>query len=68
MDIQQQQEEDGFAIISLDESFFFTNIVRRVWINENKIPIVRVTGSHQRSCIFGAVSVEGKHLFRQSDN
>ncbi len=36
---------------------------------ENKRPIVRVTGSHQRSCVFGAVSIEGKkkkkQLFRQ---
>jgi hypothetical protein len=29
--------------------------------------IVRVTGSHKYSCIFGAVSIEGKQLFRQYD-
>jgi len=28
---------------------------------------VRVTGSHQHSCIFGAISIEGKQLFRQYD-
>ncbi len=67
---QQQREEDGFTIVSIDESFFFYDyLVRRVWIGENKRPIVRVTGSHQRSCIFGAISIEGrKQLFRQYDN
>ncbi|HEY6535036.1 MAG TPA: transposase [Candidatus Nitrosocosmicus sp.] len=45
----------------------FMNLVRRVWINKDKRPIVRVTGSHQLSCIFGALSMEGKQLFRQYD-
>ena len=54
---KQQQQEDGFTIVSLDESFFFyDSLVRRVWIDENKRPIVRVTGSHKHSCIFGAIS------------
>ncbi len=49
------------------------NLVRRVWIDENKRPIVRVTGSHQRSCVFGAISIEEgnkkkkRQLFRQYD-
>ena len=47
--------------------FSFMNLVRRVWIDKNKRPIVRVTGSHQYSCIFGAISAEGKQLFRQYD-
>jgi transposase len=46
---------------------FFTNLIRRVWINENKRPIVRVTGSHKYSCIFGSTSMKGKQLFRQYD-
>ena len=54
--------------MSLDESFFFyDSLVKRVWIDENKRPIVRVTFSHQHSCIFGAMSTEGKQLFRQYD-
>jgi hypothetical protein len=70
---QQQQQETGFTIIFLDESFFFyDSLVKRVLIKGNNRPIVRVTGSHQRSCIFGAVSIEGKEkkkqLFRQYDD
>ncbi len=65
---QQQQEQENFTIISIDESFFFyDSLVRRVWIDENKRPIVRVTGSHQHSCIFGTISMKGKQLFRQYD-
>ena len=65
---QQQQQETEFTIVSLDESFFFyDSLVRRVWIDGNKRPIVRVTGSHKHSCIFGAISMEGKQLFRQYD-
>ena len=65
MDKHQQQQQDeekkGFTIVSVDESFFFyDSLVRRVWIDKNKRPIVRVTGSHKHSCIFGAVSIEGK--------
>ena len=53
---QQQQQEDGFAVVSLDESFFFyDSLVRRVWIDESKRPIVRVTGSHKHSCFFGSI-------------
>jgi len=36
--------------IFLDESFFFyDSIVRRVWIDKEKRPIVRVTGSHKQT-------------------
>jgi hypothetical protein len=46
---QQNEEEKGFALVSLDESFFFyDSLVRRVfWIDEKKRPILRVTGSHK---------------------
>ena len=69
---QQQQQKEGekglFTIVSLDESFFFyDSVVRRVWIEENKRPVVRVTGSHKHLCLFGATSLEGKQLFRQYD-
>ena len=70
MDRQNQQdEEDRFTIVSLDESFFFyDSLVRRVWIEQDKRPIVRITGSHKHSCIFGAIGLEGrKQLFRQYD-
>jgi transposase len=71
---EEQEKQVGFTVVSLDESFFFyDSLVRRVWIDENKRPIVRVTGSYQRSCVFGSISMEGKkkekkrQLFRQYD-
>jgi transposase len=64
----QHQQQTKFTIVSLDESFFFyDSLVRRVWIDGNNRPVVRVTGSHKHSCIFGAVSIEGKQIFRQYD-
>jgi hypothetical protein len=57
----------GFTAISLDESFFFfDSLVRKVWIFKNTRPVVRITGSHQQSCLFGAVSLDRRRqLFRQ---
>ena len=61
-------QKKGFTLVSLDESFiFYDSLVRRVWIDEKKRPVVRVTGSHKHSCLFGAINMEGKQLFRQYD-
>ena len=61
--------QKGFTIVSLDESFlFYDSLVRRVWIDKEKRPVVRITGSHNHSCLFGVIrSMEGKPLFRQYD-
>jgi hypothetical protein len=62
------QKEEGFTVVSMDESFFFyDSLVRRVWISKNERPVVRIIGSHQESVLFGATSLEGKQLFRQYD-
>ncbi len=67
MDISKKQ--NGFTVVSTDESFFFyDSLVRRVWIRKDERPVVRITGSHQESVLFGATSLEGKQqLFRQYD-
>jgi hypothetical protein len=67
--VDKQQQKTNFTIVSLNELFFFyDSLVRRVWIDEKKRPIVRVTaGSIKHSCIFGAISLEGKQIFRQND-
>ncbi|CAN5809558.1 hypothetical protein BH23THE1_BH23THE1_13370 [soil metagenome] len=68
MDARCQKQKKEFAVVSLDESFlFYDSLVRRVWIDANKRPVVRVTGSHKHSCLFGAISIEGKQIFRQYD-
>jgi hypothetical protein len=66
VDIQYKSQKENVAIVSLDESFFFyDSLARRVWIDENKRPVVRITGSHKHSCLFGAICLEGKQVFRQ---
>jgi hypothetical protein len=60
--------KDGFTAVSLDESFFTFDVrIKRVWVCKDSRPVVRVTGSHRRSCLFGAVSIDGQQLFRQYD-
>ena len=67
MDISKKQSRFT-TVVSTDESFFFfDSLVRRVWIKKDARPIVKVTGSHQESVLFGATSLEGKQLFRQYD-
>jgi transposase len=64
VDVRYKKKE--FTLVSLDESFlFYDSLVRRVWIDENKRPVIRVTGSHKHSCLFGTIDIEGKQLFRQ---
>ena len=66
MDIQHHEKGKEFEIVSLDESFFFyDSLVRRVWITKEKRPVVRIISSHEISCLFGAVSMDSKQLFRQ---
>ena len=36
-----------------------------MWTSEGKRPIVTVTGSHQKTCVFGTLTIDGKQLFRQ---
>ena len=33
----------------------------------NKSPIVTVTGSHQKTCVFDTITIDGKHFVRQYD-
>ena len=39
-----------------------------MWIPKGKHPIVVTTGSHQKTCVFGVLSIDGrKQLFRRYD-
>ncbi len=59
----------GFAIVCMDESFFiYDSLVRKVWIAKDSRPTVTVTGSHQHSVLYGALSLDGRQLFRQYDD
>jgi transposase len=41
--------------------------IKRKWIVRQKRPIVTVTGSRDKTIIFGVLSSDGKQLFRQYD-
>ena len=56
----------GFTVVVEDESIFIHDaLVRRMWVPEGKRPIVITTGSHQKTHVFGALSIDGKQLFIQ---
>ncbi len=40
-------------------------IVIRVWAPEGRRPVCRVTGSHDRTVVFGAMDMQGRQVFRQ---
>jgi transposase len=57
---------DCFTVAVEDESIFIHDaLIRRMWTPEGKRPIVTVTGSHQKTCVFGTLTIDGKQLFRQ---
>ncbi|MGB8023221.1 MAG: hypothetical protein WCF06_02760 [Nitrososphaeraceae archaeon] len=53
----------------MNESFFFFNpLVRKVlWIEQSSKPVVTVTNSHRNFCMFDAINLEGKQMFRKYD-
>lgn len=38
-----------------------------MWLPKGVRPVVRITGSHQRTCVFGTLTMDGRQLFRQYD-
>jgi transposase len=52
-----------------DESIFtYDSVSRYVWAKMGRELFVLTTGSHRRTCLFGALSTDGGQLFRQRDN
>jgi hypothetical protein len=39
-----------------------------MWTPNGKRPIVTVTGSHQKTCVFDTLTMDGKQFFRQYDD
>ncbi len=63
------QIPEGFTIAVQDESIFVHDVLirRKLWLPKGIRPVVTVTGSHQRTCVFGTLTIEEKQLFRQYD-
>lgn len=52
--------------MSQDESIFVQNInVKRVWALRGVRPLRIVSGSHERTVVFGAIDISGRQFFRQ---
>lgn len=51
-----------------DESIFIRDSIlsrKKKWIIREKRPITTVTGSHEKTIVYGVLSLDGKQLFRQ---
>ena len=59
----------GFTIAVQDESIFVHDVIvrRKLWLPKGTRPVVTVTGSHQRTCVFGTLTADKRQLFRQYD-
>ena len=52
----------------MDESIFiYDAIVKKVWALKGSKPIIKITGSHKKSFVFGSLFLDKKQLFRQYD-
>ena len=56
---------DGFTVAVVEDESIFVHdaLIRRMWIPKRKRPIVTVTGSHHKTCVFGTITIHGKQLF-----
>ena len=63
------QIPEGFTIAVQDESIFVHDVItrRKLWLPKGIRPMVSVTGSHQRTCVFGTLTLYRRQLFRQYD-
>jgi transposase len=58
--------ERGWTVVCEDESIFtYDSVLRCIWAKRGSEPFVLTTGSHRHSCVFGAMSIDGRQLFRQ---
>jgi len=59
----------GWSVVCEDESIFTYDYVSRyLWAKSGNRLFALITGSHRRTCVFGALSIDGRQLFRQRDN
>jgi transposase len=63
------QIPEGFTIAVQDESIFVHDVIvrRKLWLPKGIRPVVIVTGSHQKTCVFGMLTMDRRQLFRQYD-
>lgn len=56
-----------FTVAVEDESIFIHDVLirRKMWTPQGVRPTVTITGSHQKTCVFGTFSIDGRQLFRQ---
>jgi hypothetical protein len=59
---------DGFTVAVVEDESIFVHdaLIRRMWTPEGKRLIVTVTGSHQKTCVFGTITIDCNYLTHKS--
>ena len=58
-----------YTLVVEDESIFTYDVkIRAVWAVKGSKPIILTTGSHRKTCWFGALAEDGTQFFRQYSN
>jgi DDE superfamily endonuclease len=71
--VQKRVEEvlarvpEGFTVLVLDESIFVHDVLvrRKIWAPKEIHPVVTITGSHQKTNVFGTLTIDCKQFSRQ---
>ena len=61
-----KKKMDLLWYLLMNHSSSYDSLVRKVWIRKDERPVVRITGSHKESVLFGATSLEGKQHYLDS--
>ena len=61
-----EARREGWNVVCEDESIvLYDSVVRAVWAKKGSRPFILTTGSHARTCLFGALTMDKRQLFRQ---
>ena len=61
-----EARREGWNVVCEDESIvLYDSVVRAVWAKRGSRPFILTTGSHAKTCLFGALSMDKRQLFRQ---
>jgi DDE superfamily endonuclease len=59
---------EGFTVVVVEDESIFVHdalIRRKIWTPTGIHLIIVTTGSHQKTCVFGTITLDGQQLFRQ---
>lgn len=56
---------NSLLLLQINPSLRMILVRKKMWAADRIRPIVTTTGSHQRTCVFGMLCIDGRQFFRQ---